>query len=96
MKKYQKIIACTLAVAISGSATGIYAYSQRRDASAHTHSDSDVSVQTLQAVETPAAEPRQAAAGEAFKDETVYVLCNNDASIKDVIVSDWQIGRAHV
>ena len=89
MKKYQRIIASVLAVAISGSATGAYAYSQRRDASAHTHTDTAASVQTLPAVTAPAADARQAAAGNAFKDETVYVLCNNDASIKDIIVSDW-------
>lgn len=86
MKNYQKIIACVLAVAVSGGATGLYAYSQRRDAAAHT---TDVSVQALPAVTVPENTERRPEAGETFKDETVYVLCNNDTSIRDVIVSDW-------
>ncbi|MBQ9695612.1 MAG: hypothetical protein IJV58_04205, partial [Oscillospiraceae bacterium] len=84
MKKYQKLTACVLAVAVSAGVTGTLSYNNRKNTSA-IHTDA------LPAEETAAEAPaeRIAADGDLFKDETVYVLCNSDASVRDIIVSDW-------
>ncbi|MBR5722207.1 MAG: hypothetical protein IKX57_01155, partial [Oscillospiraceae bacterium] len=82
MKNYKKWIAAVLAVMLSAGATGSLAYAKN---------NAENSAET--AVVTDAAEPaaavRTAVSGDVCKDETVYVLCNADASVKDVIVSDW-------
>ena len=78
----KRIIAGLLAVTISAGATGSIAYAKssgRASAKAEQPSADNKSV--------PAS--RRAAQGSASKDETVYVLCNGDSSVKKVIVSDW-------
>ena len=86
MKKYQKMIACSVAIAISAGTTGAYAFSQRHNASA-------INTDTVE-TETPVVQEkniteRVSADGQPFKSETVYVLCNSDSTIRDIIVSDW-------
>nr|MCR4646612.1 hypothetical protein [Oscillospiraceae bacterium] len=88
MKKYQKILASLLAVAVSAGATGAFAY-RHRDAAAVTHTETAEETQPAEETTEAASEERKPAAGKPFKDETVYVLCNNSAGVRDVIVSDW-------
>ena len=83
MKDYRKWIAAVLAVMLSAGATGSLAYAKSNEKTA-----ADTAIVT-EAEEPAAPAVRKAASGEACKDETVYVLCNADASVKDVIVSDW-------
>ena len=87
MKRYQKITACVLAVALSATGTGLYAYSRAHDANAVV--DTSVTETETPVIEDEAAVERAAADGSLYKDETVYVLCNDDASPREVIVSDW-------
>ena len=83
MKNYQKIVACVLAVTISAGTTGFYAYHQKKNS---TFINTSAVVTEVIDTESVA---RVATNGDMFKDETVYVLCNSDASIRDIIVSDW-------
>ncbi|MBR7085018.1 MAG: hypothetical protein IKI37_07570, partial [Oscillospiraceae bacterium] len=85
MKTYKKVVACILAVVISAGATGFYAYNQKKNAAVINTS----AVETETAVQDTEAVTRIAAEGNPFKDETVYVLCNNNSAVRDVIVSDW-------
>jgi putative membrane protein len=80
MKRYQQVIACVLAVAVSAGVTGSYAYSHRTEAVATTTTSDDSKTEQTE---------RQAGSGSAFKDETVYVLCSSDSSVKNIVVSDW-------
>ena len=85
MKQYRKWIAGLLAVMISAGATGSLAYAQNKTQPAQENA----SVSEPDAADQTSAPARKAASGRACKDETVYVLCNADASVKKVIVSDW-------
>ena len=82
MKSYKKWIAAVLAVMLSAGATGSLAYAKNSE-----KNSTETAVVTEAAM--PAAAARTAASGDVCKDETVYVLCNADASVKKVIVSDW-------
>ena len=84
MKDYKRIAAAVLAVAVSAAATGSIAYAKNNDKSAAVTSASGSDKKS----DTSSAEIK-AADGAAYKDETVYVLCNSDSSVKDVVVSDW-------
>ena len=81
MKRLSKVMAALLAVTVSAGATGSIAYANSRNEKG--------------AEQAPESEKKTAYAdrkdnGErASKDETVYVLCNNDSSVKNVVVSDW-------
>ena len=81
MNKYKKILAGAVAVAISAGATGTIAYAKNNDKSS--------SPEKAQEKEEISASARKALDEAAFKDETVYVLCGSDSSVKDVVVSDW-------
>ena len=90
MKRYQKIIACVLAVVLSAGSTGAIAYNSHRNASAME--DTAAITDSLQSEDTAAeadAAERVAENDRTFKDETVYVLCNSNATPREVIVSDW-------
>ena len=77
----KRIMAGLLAVAISAGATGSIAYAKN---SGRAAADAE---QPSSGKDSPAS--RRAAKGSASKDETVYVLCGGDSSVKKVIVSDW-------
>ncbi|MBO7395596.1 MAG: hypothetical protein J6U16_05710, partial [Ruminococcus sp.] len=82
MKNYRKMVAAALAVAVSAAATGSIAYA-KSGKSENSDSFDDKSDKPAQsAARTPSD-------SEAYKDETVYVLCNTDSSVKNVVVSDW-------
>ena len=81
MKNYKKIIAGAVAVAISAGATTTLAFAKNNDTAETPDSET--------AAATSAASERKELDEAAYKDETVYVLCKNDSSIKNVIVSDW-------
>ena len=90
MKSYLKMTACILAVAISAGVTGTCAYTSRKNASAMDTSIVDTNALPAEGTAAESAPAARAAAdGSTFKDETVYVLCNSDASPREVIVSDW-------
>ena len=83
MKNFKRIAAAALAVAVSAAATGSIAYAKSGSKSESSDSSADKSDKPAQsAARTPAD-------SEAYKDETVYVLCNTDSSVKNVVVSDW-------
>ena len=83
MKKVNKIMAALLAAAVSAGATGSIAYAK----------NSGKTQETLKKTAAPESgsegSPRQDNGENAYKDETVYVLCNSDSSVKNVVVSDW-------
>ena len=81
MKNYKKILAGATAIAISAGATGTIAYAKNNDKSS--------SPENAPEKEEISASSRAALDEAPYKDETVYVLCKNDSSVKDVIVSDW-------
>ncbi|MBQ3885933.1 MAG: hypothetical protein II729_07460, partial [Ruminococcus sp.] len=81
MKKYNKMIAGVLAVAISAGATGTIAYAKNTDKNSSAEKEKEVKAASESS--------RPSSDDKAFKDETVYVLCNNDSSVKNIIVSDW-------
>ena len=85
MKQYRKWIAGMLAVLISAGATGSLAYAKNKT----KPEQEQASVSDPEADTQQDRSERSAADGRACKDETVYVLCNADASVKKVIVSDW-------
>ena len=85
MKTYKKVVACILAVAVSAGATGFYAYNQKKNTAVINTS----ALETETSVQDSASVTRTAAEGSPFKDETVYVLCNNNSNIRDIVVSDW-------
>ncbi len=90
MKRYQKIIACILAIAISAGGTGAIAYNSHKNASAME--DTAAITDSLKPEDTAAEADAAARVPEndtTFKDETVYVLCNSNATPREVIVSDW-------
>ena len=77
MKNYKKVLAGILAVVISAAATCSVAYANSKDTAPQT--ETDISAEADAAA--PAA--RKAVAGEAFKDETVYVMCGGDSSVRE-------------
>ena len=80
MKRLSKIMAALLAVTVSAGATGSIAYANSRSGNAPAEAPES---------EKKAAETARKNNGEqAYKDETVYVLCNSDSSVKNVVVSD--------
>ncbi|HPY85965.1 MAG TPA: hypothetical protein PLS20_13170, partial [Ruminococcus flavefaciens] len=82
MKNYKRFIAGAIAVAISAGATGSVAYAKNLSAK-------NAPAAEKQESEAASDSERAPAEGSSAKDETVYVLCNSDASVKNVIVSDW-------
>ena len=81
MKRLSKVMAALTAIAVSAGATGSIAYANSRSVNAPAEAPKS---------EKKAAETERKDNGEqAFKDETVYVLCNSDSSVKNVVVSDW-------
>ena len=82
MNTYKKILAGVLAAAVSAGATASVAYAKN---SGDTAEDT-VKEEPGRAQVSAEREPSGA---RADKDETVYVLCNADSSVKNVIVSDW-------
>ncbi len=83
MKNYKKIIAGAAAIVISAGATTSIAFAK---GSADTiNAPSETSVSSAETGSTA----REAIDAKAFKDETVYVLCNSNSDVKQVIVSDW-------
>jgi len=87
MKNYKKVIAGIAAVAISAGATTSIAFAMNKE------SDDKEPVAISQEAEsdvlTTGTSERQDNGSPAFKDETVYVVCNAHSDIKQVIVSDW-------
>ncbi len=81
MNKTKKILAGVLAIAISAGATCSIAYAdlgktdekKEKQSSPESVSDTD----------------RKASEVSACKDETVYVLCDKNSEIKNIVVSDW-------
>ena len=82
MKTYNKIIAGALAVLFSAGATGSIAY-------ANNSGDKKIVETDKEEAGADSEESRKSNGKSAFKDETVYVLCNSDSSVKNVVVSDW-------
>ena len=82
MKNLKKLAAAVLAVTVSAAATGSIAYAKNSDKTDKT----DSTAKTEGEKETS---ERESNGENAYKDETVYVMCNNDASVKNVVVSDW-------
>ena len=83
MKKLNKILTALVAAAVSAGATGSIAYAKNGGKSTDTPGKS---VKTAAGSETGS---RKSNGENAYKDETVYVLCNSDSSVKNVVVSDW-------
>ena len=81
MKRSSKIIAALLAVTVSAGATGSIAYANGRS--------ENIPAETPKSEKKTSETERNNNGEQAFKDETVYVLCNNDSSVKNVVVSDW-------
>ena len=81
MKKLSKIMAALVAAAVSAGATGSIAY-----ANSSKEKDAPQVKEKNETAESPA---RTDSGDNAYKDETVYVLCNSDSSVKNVVVSDW-------
>ena len=82
MKNLKKLAAAVLAVTVSAAATGSIAYAKNSDKTDKT----DSTAKTEGEKETS---ERESNGENAYKDETVYVMCSNDASVKNVVVSDW-------
>ena len=82
MKKINKIMAGTMAVLLSAGITGSAAYAKNSEKTEKT-------ADTKESNNTEAEEERKSNGKQAEKDETVYVLCNNDSSVRKVVVSDW-------
>ncbi|MDE5862487.1 MAG: hypothetical protein K2H28_09885, partial [Ruminococcus sp.] len=80
MNKFSRIIAGVLAVTVSAGTTASIAYAKNNKTENSVSGDKEKTVSDSKRVSTE---------NSTFKDETVYVLCNNDSSVKDVIVSDW-------
>ena len=76
MKKYTKVIAAVLAILISAGATGLYANDHKASAEATARTSVSQTADTSDVKRTPAE-------GGAFKEETVYVLYNNNSDVKD-------------
>ena len=74
MRNYKKAIAFALALTLSAGTAGTIAYAEE---TAVKDSESKKTDDVKDTKDSP------------FKDETVYVLCNNDSSVKDIVVSDW-------
>jgi len=83
MKKVSKVMAALLATAVSAGATGSIAYAKSSGKVQKTAEKTN-ETDTAEAVSS-----RKDNGESAYKDETVYVLCNSDSSIKNVVVSDW-------
>ena len=82
MKNYRRVIAGMLAVLLSAGATGAFAYQRQNAPVSAEETAAEPDSGTEETERTPAS-------GRAEKDETVYVMCNADASVKNVVVSDW-------
>jgi putative membrane protein len=82
MKTYKKILAGVLAAAVSAGATGSIAYAKNLG-------KEEAASQMKEKAQAGASAERTASSAAACKDETVYVLCNTDSSVKNVVVSDW-------
>ena len=83
MKNYNKVLAGALAVIISAGATGSIAYAKNSGKTTDTADKADNEAKAENTSE------RKSNGEDAYKDETVYVLCNNDSSVRKVVVSDW-------
>lgn len=80
---FRKIAAGVIAVAISAGATGSIAYAKNNE-------KTDSAPENSEKKNTETSEMARSSSGNsAYKDETVYVLCNNNSSIKNILVSDW-------
>ncbi|MBR4627482.1 MAG: hypothetical protein IKO47_07275 [Ruminococcus sp.] len=88
MKKYSKIIAGALAIALSAGATTSIAFAKNGSDNDDTVTAGAPAAGTADESGTADTE-RTALESPAFKDETVYVVCDSDSSIKHIIVSDW-------
>ncbi|HOR21931.1 MAG TPA: hypothetical protein PLY43_04340, partial [Ruminococcus sp.] len=82
MKTYKKILAGVLAAAVSAGATGSIAYAKNLG-------KEEAASQMKEKAQAGASAERTASSAAACKDETVYVLCDTDSSVKNVVVSDW-------
>ncbi|MDE5835327.1 MAG: hypothetical protein K2H26_07395, partial [Ruminococcus sp.] len=82
MKKVSRVIAGVMAVSISAGTTASIAY-------AKNSRTTETPVSEIQKKPPVSSAPRVSADGNSFKDETVYVLCNSNSSIKNIVVSDW-------
>ncbi|MBP5378044.1 MAG: hypothetical protein J6Y64_00695, partial [Ruminococcus sp.] len=82
MKKLNKIMAALVAAAVSAGATGSIAY-------ANSSKEQQAPAETKDKAQTEDGISRTGNGENAYKDETVYVLCNSDSSVKNVVVSDW-------
>ena len=83
MKNYKKFIAGAVAIAISAGTTTTIAFAKNSDNNDNA-SESSASSQKSENTNTRA--PKDSS---AYKDETVYVLCESNSKVKNVIVSDW-------
>jgi putative membrane protein len=83
MKKINKILTALVAAAVSAGATGSIAYAKNSGRSTAAPRKSAKTSADSEAVS------RESNGENAYKDETVYVLCNSDSSVKNVVVSDW-------
>ena len=82
MNKCKKVIAGVVAVAVSAGVTTSIAY-------ANNNGSTEVPTEKNNNKTSVSDTKRTSADGSVFKDETVYVLCNKDSSVKNIIVSDW-------
>ena len=87
MKNYKKVIAGIAAAVVSAGATTSIAFAMNRenDDKETTAVSQEAPADTL----TTGTGERKDNGSPAFKDETVYVVCNADSDIKHIIVSDW-------
>jgi len=84
MKNYKKIISFVLALVISAGTAGSVIYTDKNCADTVSAASSEISGSSGNAkTESENIESK------ASKDETVYVLCSSNSSVKDIIVSDW-------
>ena len=72
MKNYNKVLAGALAVIISAGATGSIAYAKNSGKTTDTADKADNEAKAENTSE------RKSNGEDAYKDETVYVRCNND------------------
>ena len=83
MKKINKVLTALVAAAVSAGATGSIAYAK------NSGKNTEAPKKSVKASADSEAASRESNGESAYKDETVYVLCNSDSSVKNVVVSDW-------
>ena len=88
MKNYKKLISGVIAIMISTGATASIAFAKDNDPEDTTASTADTE-ETSGEAENENVPARKPLENPAYKDETVYVLCDGKSKIKDIIVSDW-------